>query len=43
MTPEYGKFSVGKIEMLSAADFIVLNKFEKPRSEDALRDIQKTS
>ena len=42
MTPEYGASSqLEKIEMLSAADFIVLNKFEKPRSEDALRDIQK--
>ena len=27
--------------MLDAAHFIVLNKFEKPRSEDALRDIRK--
>ena len=42
MTPEYGASTqLEKIEMLSAADFIVLNKFEKPRSEDALRDIQK--
>ena len=30
-----------KIEMLGSADFVVLNKFEKPRSEDALRDIKK--
>ena len=27
--------------MLEAASFIVVNKFEKPRSEDALRDIRK--
>jgi isobutyryl-CoA mutase len=42
MTPEYGASSqLEKIEMLGAADFVVLNKFEKPRSEDALRDIKK--
>ena len=40
MTPEYGASTqLEKIEMLGSADFIVLNKFEKPRSEDALRDI----
>lgn len=27
--------------MLEAADFIAVNKFEKPRSEDALRDVRK--
>ncbi|MFA6237136.1 MAG: fused isobutyryl-CoA mutase/GTPase IcmF [Bacteriovorax sp.] len=42
MTPEYGAATqLEKIEMLEAADFIVVNKFEKPRSEDALRDIRK--
>jgi len=42
MTPEYGAATqLEKIEMLEAANFIVLNKFEKPRSEDALRDIRK--
>lgn len=42
MTPEYGAATqLEKIEMLEAATFIVLNKFEKPRSEDALRDIRK--
>lgn len=42
MTPEYGAATqLEKIEMLEAAQFIVLNKFEKPRSEDALRDIRK--
>lgn len=42
MTPEYGAATqLEKIEMLESADFIVLNKFEKPRSEDAIRDIRK--
>lgn len=42
MTPEYGAATqLEKIEMLEVANYIVLNKFEKPRSEDALRDIQK--
>ena len=42
MTPEYGAASqLEKIEMIEVADFIVVNKFEKPRSEDALRDIRK--
>jgi methylmalonyl-CoA mutase len=42
MTPEYGAASqLEKIEMLDSADFIALNKFEKPRSEDALRDIRR--
>ncbi len=42
MTPEYGAATqLEKIEMLEVADFIILNKFEKPRSEDALRDIRK--
>src|SRR5690606_21198247 len=38
MTPEYGASTqLEKIEMLEVADFIAVNKFEKPRSEDALR------
>jgi methylmalonyl-CoA mutase len=42
MTPEYGAATqLEKIEMIEVADFIVVNKFEKPRSEDALRDIRK--
>jgi len=42
MTPEYGASTqLEKIEMLEVADFIVVNKFEKPRSEDALRDVRK--
>lgn len=42
MTPEYGaQTQLEKIEMLEAANFVVLNKFEKPRSEDSMRDIRK--
>ena len=42
MTPEYGAATqLEKIGMLEVADFVVLNKYEKPRSEDALRDIRK--
>lgn len=42
MTPEYGASTqLEKIEMLEVADFIAVNKFEKPRSEDALRDVRK--
>jgi len=42
MTPEYGAQSqLEKIEMLDGASYIVVNKFEKPRSEDALRDVRK--
>ncbi len=42
MTPEFGaQTQLEKIEMLEAADYIVLNKFEKPRSEDALKAIRK--
>ena len=42
MTPEYGAATqLEKIEMLESAQFIALNKFEKPRSEDAFRDIRK--
>lgn len=42
MTPEYGAATqLEKIEMLEVANFIALNKFEKPRAEDALRDIRK--
>ena len=42
MTPEYGaQTQLEKIGMLEVADFVVLNKYEKPRSEDALRDIRK--
>jgi isobutyryl-CoA mutase len=42
MTPDYGAATqLEKIEMLEVANFISVNKFEKPRSEDALRDVRK--
>lgn len=42
MTPEFGAATqLEKIEMLDVADFIAVNKYEKPRSEDALRDVRK--
>lgn len=42
MTSEYGAASqLEKIDMLDFADAIVLNKFEKRGSQDALRDIRK--
>jgi isobutyryl-CoA mutase len=42
MTPEFGaQTQLEKIEMLEAADMIVINKFEKTRGEDALNDVRK--
>ena len=42
MTPEYGAASqLEKIDMLDAADMVVLNKFERRGAEDALRDVRK--
>ncbi|MCH8556278.1 MAG: methylmalonyl-CoA mutase family protein [Balneolia bacterium] len=42
MTSEYGAATqLEKINMLDLADLIVLNKFEKKGSQDALRDIRK--
>jgi methylmalonyl-CoA mutase len=42
MTPEYGaQTQLEKIEMLESAHFIAVNKYEKPRAEDALRDVRK--
>ena len=42
MTPEYGAPSqLEKIDMIDLADVIVLNKFDRHGSEDALRDIRK--
>ncbi|PSQ89784.1 MAG: methylmalonyl-CoA mutase [Bacteroidetes bacterium QS_8_64_10] len=42
MTSDYGApTQLEKIGMLDAADFVVLNKFEKEGSRDALRDVQK--
>ncbi len=42
MTSEYGAATqLEKINMLDLADLIVLNKFDKKGSEDALRDVRK--
>jgi isobutyryl-CoA mutase len=42
MTSEYGAASqLEKIDMLDFAELVVLNKFEKRGSEDALRDVRK--
>jgi len=42
MTSEFGAASqLEKIDMLDYADLVVINKFEKQGSEDALRDVQK--
>ncbi len=42
MTSEFGSASqLEKIDMLDFADLIVVNKFEKRGSEDALRDVRK--
>ncbi|HYC78188.1 MAG TPA: methylmalonyl-CoA mutase family protein, partial [Planctomycetota bacterium] len=42
MTPEYGAASqLEKIDMLDFADVVVVNKFERPGAEDALRDVRK--
>lgn len=42
MTSEYGASTqLEKINMLDLADLVVLNKFEKKGSQDALRDIRK--
>ena len=42
MTSEYGAPSqLEKIEMLDYADFVVINKFTRRGSEDALRDVRK--
>ncbi len=42
MTSEYGAASqLEKIDMLSYADLVVLNKFDKRGAEDALRDVRK--
>ena len=41
MTPEYGAPSqLEKIDMLDYADFIAINKFERPQALDALRDVR---
>jgi methylmalonyl-CoA mutase len=42
MTAEYGAASqLEKIDMIDYADMVVLNKYEKRGSEDALRDVRK--
>ncbi|GLX71472.1 fused isobutyryl-CoA mutase/GTPase IcmF [Paenibacillus glycanilyticus] len=42
MTSEYGAASqLEKIDMIDYADVIVINKFERQGSEDALRDVRK--
>ncbi len=42
MTSEYGAASqLEKIDMLDFAEFIVINKFERRGSQDALRDVRK--
>ncbi|MBF0451914.1 MAG: methylmalonyl-CoA mutase family protein [Candidatus Magnetomorum sp.] len=42
MTSEFGSASqLEKIDMLDYADMVVVNKFEKQGSEDALRDVRK--
>ena len=42
MTPEYGAQSqLEKIDMLDFASLVVINKFDKPGSLDALRDVRK--
>ncbi|MFH2091747.1 MAG: fused isobutyryl-CoA mutase/GTPase IcmF [Pseudomonadota bacterium] len=42
MTAEYGAPSqLEKIDMLDYADLVVINKYEKSGSEDALRDVRK--
>ncbi len=41
MTPEYGAQSqLEKINMLDYADFIAINKFERPQALDAWRDVR---
>ncbi len=42
MTAEYGAATqLEKIDMLDFADVVVINKFDKPGSADALRDVRK--
>ena len=42
MTPEFGAASqLEKINMLDAADFVAINKFDRAGAQDALRDVRK--
>ncbi len=42
MTPEFGaQTQLEKIEMIDLADLVVVNKYDKPGADDALRDVRK--
>jgi methylmalonyl-CoA mutase len=42
MTPEYGAaMQLEKIDMLDYADLVAINKFDRPKAQDALRDVRK--
>ncbi|MCB0216129.1 MAG: methylmalonyl-CoA mutase family protein [Caldilineae bacterium] len=42
MTPEFGaQTQLEKIEMIDLADLVVINKYDKPGADDALRDVRK--
>jgi methylmalonyl-CoA mutase len=42
MTPEYGAaMQLEKIDMLDFADLVAINKFDRPKALDALRDVRK--
>ncbi len=42
MTPEYGAaMQLEKIDMLDYADIVAINKFDRPKALDALRDVRK--
>ncbi|MBK6767896.1 MAG: cobalamin-dependent protein [Ardenticatenales bacterium] len=42
MTPEFGaQTQLEKIEMIDLADIVIVNKYDKPGGEDALRDVRK--
>jgi methylmalonyl-CoA mutase len=42
MTPEYGAaMQLEKIDMLDYADFVAINKYDRPKALDALRDVRK--
>ena len=41
MTPEYGAaMQLEKIDMLDYADFVAINKFDRPKALDALREAE---
>ncbi|MCD4748611.1 MAG: methylmalonyl-CoA mutase family protein, partial [Thermoanaerobaculales bacterium] len=42
MTPEYGAaMQLEKIDMLDYADLVAINKFDRPKALDAIRDVRK--